>query len=70
VTTVWPGNVTVDNSSVVTVLAGSCVVKVVVIPGRVIVDNTVEAGSCVVTVCVTAGKVIVERMVLAGNCVV
>jgi hypothetical protein len=41
-----------------------------VIPGRVMVDNTVEAGSCVVIVCVAGGKVIVERIVLAGNCVV
>jgi hypothetical protein len=45
VTTVWPGSVTVDRIELMTVLAGSCVVKVVVIPGRVIVDSTVDAGN-------------------------
>jgi hypothetical protein len=39
----------------VTVLAGSAVVRVEVAPGRVKVERTVDAGSCETTVEVTAG---------------
>lgn len=45
VTMVCPGIVTVEKIKSVSVLAGSCVVKVVVTPGRVIVDSTVDAGN-------------------------
>lgn len=42
---VWPGRVRVLNTTLVTVEAGNCVVKVVTTPGSVIVLSMVDAGS-------------------------
>jgi hypothetical protein len=42
---VWPDKVKVLRTTLVTVDAGNCVVKVVTTPGSVIVDRMVDAGS-------------------------
>jgi hypothetical protein len=68
--TVCPGRVKVDTLRLVTVLAGSWVVRVEVAPGSVKVERIVDAGSWETMVEVIAGCVMRMTLVLAGNCVV